>query len=134
LVSLYQEPEIQYETFPCRRSHEYSTETGNHKQLPSFIEKHNSPSRFSLWPSHCFLLFSQKHLKNHPKTSLKHIRQQSVTKCANVISQEAGLQECWNSGAALRAIKFLRDMEKYKNKQIVTNMFVSVQLQYRPQK
>jgi len=79
-------------------------------------------------------LFSQEHLKNHPKTALKHISQQRVTKCANVISQEASLQECWNSGAALGAIKFLRDMEKYKNKQIVTNMFVSVQLQYRPQK
>jgi len=79
-------------------------------------------------------LFSQEHLKNHPKTALKLISQQRVTKCANVISQEASLQECWNSGAALGAIKFLRDMEKYKNKQIVTNMFVSVQLQYRPQK
>jgi len=79
-------------------------------------------------------LFSQKHLKNHPKTALKHIRQESVTKCANVISQEADLQECWNSDAALGTIQFLRDMEKYKNKQIVTYMFVSVQLQYRPQK
>ena len=75
------------------------------------------PFRLSFWPSHYFLLFSQEHLKNHPKTVLKHISQHSNTKCANVISQEVGLQgRRYNMGSRKRT------MENYKNKQIVNNI------------
>jgi len=75
-------------------------------QLASFIiTKHSLLFRLLLWPSHYFLLFSQEHLKHHPKTVLKHIIQRSDTKRANVISQEAGLQGCWDNGAAWRAVK-----------------------------
>jgi len=49
-------------------------------------------------------MFSQEHLKNHPKSVFKHISQQSNTKRANVISQKAGLQGCLDSGAAWGAI------------------------------
>jgi len=52
-------------------------------------------------------LFSQEHLKNHPKTVLKHISQQNNAKCANVISQEAGLPGCRDNGAAWEAVKKL---------------------------
>ena len=68
-------------------------------QLASFIiTKHNLPFKLLFWPSHYFLLFSQERLKNHPKSVLKHISLQSNTKCANVISQEVGLQGCRDNG------------------------------------
>jgi len=61
-------------------------------QLASFIiTTHNLPFRLLFSPSHYLLLFCQEHLKNRPKNVLKHISQRSNTKCANVISQEAGL-------------------------------------------
>jgi len=76
-------------------------------QLASFITKHHLPFRLFFWPSQYFhLLFSKEHLKNHPKTVFEHIiSQQSNTECANVISQEAGLQGCQDSGAAWGAVK-----------------------------
>jgi len=75
-------------------------------QLASFIiTKHNLPFRLLFWPSHYFLLLSQEYLRNHPKTVLKHISQQSNTKFANVINQEVGLQGCRDNGAAWGAAK-----------------------------
>ena len=63
------------------------------------------PFRLLFWPSHYFLLFSQERLKNHPKTVLKHISQHSSTKCANVISQEVGLQGRRDNGTIWGAEK-----------------------------
>jgi len=51
-------------------------------------------------------LFSQEHLKNH-KTVLKHVSQQSNTKFANVISQEADLKVCREKSTAWGVVKTL---------------------------
>ena len=91
----------------CRRSHKKSIETGNNMQLAGFVTKHYVPFKLFFWPSQYFHLFSKEHLKIYPKTVFKHISQQSNTKCANVISQKAGLQGCRHSGAAWGAIKKL---------------------------
>jgi len=74
------------------------------------LESPNKRTKLIIWQqatSHYFLLFSQDHLKNHPKTVRKHVSQQSNTKFANVISQEADLKVCREKRAAWRAVKTL---------------------------
>jgi len=74
------------------------------------LESPNKRTKLTKWQqatSHYFLLFSQEHLKNHPKTVHKHVSQQSITKFANVISQEADLKVCLEKSVARGAGKTL---------------------------